>query len=149
MDIFSSPGLILTVLILAIIGICIAYFLIGAVAKLIIGWFPVGIGFLLMVMMLLGGWVSGLIGILIFIGSIGIANWWHNHPKFIELEEKVETMFLIKDESGMIFAWHKKPKNTNPSDHRINPVAKPLFCKECGSPLDSRALFCGSCGVKR
>jgi hypothetical protein len=86
-------------IIVSIIGIILLYFLFGAIVKFILGWLPLCIGTIISLFIGIwgGGVVNAIIGIVLFLVSLLITNSWQGSRCYLNIEEKLDSMFYFKD----------------------------------------------------
>lgn len=86
-------------IIAAIIGLVIFYFLFGAIIKFLWGWMPLCVGGLLgLGIGLFGGnFLYGSLGVIIVIVSLVVTNSWQDTNIYLSIEEKLDKIFYFKD----------------------------------------------------
>jgi hypothetical protein len=89
--------------IIAIIGIIILlvalYFLFGIILKFLLGWsfLMLSIVTAIVVYFWLGGFLGGIIGIVVFVIGLGGTNEWHSSSVYLNIEGKIEKRFHLND----------------------------------------------------
>lgn len=93
-----NPGLVAAFTVIAFVGLVVGYFLFGVIFKLLWGWWPVLLSFVL------GGWAMWHFGMeyiwmlaLPILGSI-VGSWlWQRTSFFLAVDARLERMFLMND----------------------------------------------------
>ena len=85
-------------LVLGIVLIIILYFFIGIILKFMLVWFPLIIGSIIsLILILLGGYVKAIIAFLIFFLFLMLNNKWQSSQLFFQLEKIIDKFFYFKD----------------------------------------------------
>lgn len=81
-----------------ITALVLGYFLLGLCSKFILGWFPLVISSLIWIwIMHQGGYILAVLGIVLLIASVVIANIWQGSKLHNSLENKIDKLFYFKD----------------------------------------------------
>ncbi len=85
-------------ILLGIVALVVLYFCFGIAVKFLVGWFPVILGGIVTVAMLIFGSVFWqIIGILLFGVTVNWSDRWHRSDAYLAIEKKLDELFYFKD----------------------------------------------------